>query len=219
MPTTKAPVPSKSIATTEALSVSRVLPDGCLAYRNGLHIPAGLSFDQWQRLGAQLAELAGSTQWLLGDWFAYGQAEYHGLEGYQRVKDGVYAKMAAITGLSIQRLSNAKWICSAVHFSRRREKLTPTHAEEIVGRSAAGQHDYWIDRVEKEDLTVKQLRELLRKAKAVHKTEPNDTGKLTPLAITDQYVRDLMVLVDKFTPDQKREHLANLKPLLAKLAS
>ncbi len=218
MQTTKASAPSKSIATTEALSVSRVLPDGCTAFRQGLVIPKALPLDQWERLGRQLAELAGSTQWLLGDWFAYGQETYHGVGEYQRIEHGIYAKMAALTGLSEQRLRNAKWVCSAINLSRRRDKLTPAHAEEIVGRSTPGQYDYWIDQVQKGDLTVKHLREQLRRSKSLHKPEPNDVGKVTPLAITDQYVRDILPHLATMTPEQRREHLTNLKPVLEKLS-
>lgn len=182
-------------------------------------LPAGISFDHWERLGRTLAELAGSTQWLMGDWLAYGEDHLKGEEGYKRVEHGLYTKMAQLTGLSEQRLRNAKWICTAVNLSRRRDKLTPAHAEEIVGRSTAGQFDFWIDRVQKEDLSVKHLREQLRKSTAVHKTEPNDSGKVTPLVVTDQYVRDMMAFdPDKFTPAQKREHLKNLEPVLRALA-
>lgn len=211
---------SKSIATTEALSVSRVLPDGCLAYRHGLALPSGLAFDQWEKLGRTIAELAGSSQWLLGDWLAYGHDNFHGKhDGYMRVEHGIYSKIARLTGLTEGSLRNAKWVCAAVKLSCRHDKLTFGHALEIVARASANQREFWISKVANEEMSTKVLREELRKAKSTHKPEPNDTGKVTPLAITDQYVRDLMPLVDGMTPKQRQEHLTNLRPLIAKLSA
>ncbi len=210
---------SKNTGTTEALSVSTVLPEGCTAYRQGLVLKPGLSYDEWKGVGKTISRMAGSVMWLLGDWLAYGQAAYHGLEGFKRMENDRYAMVAEDTGFSEQRLRNAKWVCSAVDLSRRRDKLTMSHAEEIVGRSAPGQFDYWIDRVVKEGIPAKKLREMLRKSKSIHKIEPNDSGVTSPLAVTDQYVRDMLSVIPKLTADQKKEHLRNLMPVIRGLSA
>jgi hypothetical protein len=224
MPTINRAAPSRNIATTTALSVSKVLPDGVVAFRNGLQLPESLPQEQWVTLGSQISELAGSALWLVGDWLAFGQ-RYHGVEGYKRLEHGIYAKVAESTGFSEQRLKNAKWVCSKVELSRRRDGLTFSAAEEIVARAAPNQIDFWIDKATtaKDDgrlPTAKNLREELRKSKAVYKQEPNDTGTTSSLAITDQYVRDMLALdPGAFKASLKQAHLRNLKPLLEKLAS
>jgi hypothetical protein len=178
-----------------------------------------LSYEEWSAIGRTLTQVAGAALWLIGDWLAFGQKQYHGLDGFKRMENERYSVVARDTGFAEGTLRNAKYICSAVNLSRRRDKLTFTHAQEIVGRAAPAQFDYWIDLVNKSDLTVKQLREALRKSKATYKSEPNDGGELTPLAITDQYCRDILVLVPNFTPTQKREHLKNLEPVLRALSA
>jgi hypothetical protein len=162
--------------------------------------------------------------WLLGDWLAYGQANYHGKEGFTRVENGLYEKIAEETGFSEQRLRNAKWVASSVNLSRRRDKLTFSVAEEIVARATPNQYEYWITKAitPGEDGRLpsqKRIREELRKSKAIYKPEPADTGTTTSLAITDQYVRDMLSLDPKsFKSALKQAHLRNLKPLLERLA-
>ena len=216
-------MPSTSIATTEVLSVSRVLPEGVVAYRNGLVLPDTLPKDQWIKIGAILTEMTASVMWLLGDWLAYGQSHYHGEEGFERIENGLYEKIAAETGFSEQRLRNAKWVASKVNLSRRRDKLTFCVAEEIVARATPNQYEYWIEKATNPGdagrlPTVKQIREDLRKAKATYKPEPHDTGTTSTLAITDQYVRDMLALEpETFKSTLKQAHLRNLKPLLERL--
>jgi hypothetical protein len=162
--------------------------------------------------------MAGAVLWLIGDWLAFGQEKYHGRDGYKRIENGIYAITAEETGFAEGTLRNAKYVCAAVNLSLRRDKLTFAHAQEIVGQTESGQFDYWSARVAHDGLTVKQLREQLRRSRSVHKDEPNDHGIVSPLAITDQYIRDLMPMVDDFTPAQAREHLANLRPLLERIS-
>ena len=210
--------------TNTALAMPRALPEGVTAYRNGLVIPPGTSHDEWLKIGTVLAGLVGSSMWLIGDWLAYGQESYRGLPGYERQQNEIYTKVAAETGFAEGTLKNAKCVCAAVNLSRRRDKLTYCQAQEIVGRTTPGQFDFWIAKAttpgpDGRFLTVKKLREELRMSKATHKPEPHDTGTTSPLLVTDQYVRDMLALNPaEFTPDQKKAHLRNLRPVLEALA-
>ena len=216
-------MPSTSIATTEVLSVSRVLPEGVVAYRNGLVIPDTLPKEEWIRIGSILTDMSASVMWLLGDWLAYGQSHYHGEEGFERIENGLYEKIAAETGLSEQTLRNAKWVASRVNLSSRLDKLTFWVAQEIAARANPNQYKYWIEKAvtTKPDGRLpsqKEIREELRKAKATYKPEPHDTGTTSTLAITDQYVRDMLALEpETFKSTLKQAHLRNLKPLLERL--
>jgi hypothetical protein len=200
-----------------AVALPTTLPEGCSIHAKGLILRPGLSVEEWRSVGRGLTKAAGSLPWLLGDWLAYGQENeaYCGERG--RLKNGIYAEIAAKTDYHEGRLRNMKCVCSRLPLSRRRDNLSFTHAEEIVVRSSPARFDYWINRVCTERLPAKKLRAELIKAKAIYSEEPNDGGKVTLLATTDQYVRDLMAAVNDMTPAQAREHLENLKPLFTRL--
>jgi hypothetical protein len=204
---------SKNTAPTEALSVSKVLPDGCVAYRNGLVLPEGLPHDEWQKIGKQITQLASASMWMIGDWLAYGQVAYKGLPGFERMENDRYSKVAADTGLAEGSLRNAKYICAAVNLSRRRDKLTFGHAQEIVGRVAPAQFDFWVDRAVSEGLSTKKLREELRKSTATHKPEPNDVGVTTDIEWLRQIERDFLHKAPKWNPAMKLEALKIIKTM------
>lgn len=196
---------SKNTDTTAALSVSRTLPDGCVAYRNGLQLPDNLTHEDWVRVGSQVTQLARASMWLIGDWLAYGQSHYHGKPGFERMANDVYAKVAEDSGFAEGTLRNAKCVCAAVNLSRRHDKLTFTHAQEIVGRAPAAQLDYWIKRAVGDGLSTRRLREELRKAKSQHRLEPNDTGTTTDIEWLRQVERDFLFKARTWNPAMKRE--------------
>lgn len=221
MPTTSLQKPSAvTRKQTDPLSVSTAqLPVGCELHRNGLTLPARLPVEEWSSIGRRVADLAGSAAWVIGDFLAYGIATYKDNIWNNRVPDGLYEKFSSQTGLSIQTLQNAKYVCSALPISRRREKLTFAHAAEIVGRAPEGQVDFWIAKAVDEGLSVKALREALRKSSAQHRDEPVDRGEPSFLEASRQYVRDYLASdPSSFTPAYRAELLRILEPVLRDLA-
>lgn len=159
-----------------------------------------------------MSEAAGATLWWIGDWLAYGDKSFptSGRSAY-----GLHVEVARITGYAEQTLHNAKCVCTALPFSRRREGLTFGHAAEIVGRADPQDHDKWIDRVLKEGLSVKALREELRADKSTVATEPGDTRAVSFLETTRQYVRDYLAAAGRsFTPAYRAELKKILGPVL-----
>lgn len=194
------------------------LPSSCAVSRLGLTLSAGLTREEWLSIGTKLGEVAGSTPWLLGDFFAYGDQFFSDAKGAKRIPDGLYAKLAEEIGMSPGTLQNAKYVCLAVPISRRREKLTFSHAQEIVGRAEPKDFDTLIDFVVTSGITVKALRERLRKATAAHTDEPNDKGTTSFLETTRQFVRDYQAAADgKFTPAYRKELMKILAPVLQDL--
>ena len=209
------------------------LPEGCRWHPRGLELRPGLSFVEWQGIGAQLFKMAGAIMWYLGDWLAYGEQEYAGNKGSKLgtglgcknangstayLPHNFYATYAEQYNLTEQTLKNAKCVCAAVNLSRRRDRLTFSHAVEIVGRSKDGQRDFWIFKVEAEGMSTKTLRAQLRLASAKYKPEPNDVGKVTILEISRQYIRDYLARRDKFSPAMKKELAKILAPVLQDLS-
>lgn len=195
-----------------------LLPPSCTATRRGLTLRPGLSREEWLGIGTKISEFAGATSWVLGDFFAYGDQYYTDKTGAKRVPDGLYAVIATEIGCSEQTLRNAKCVCAALPLSRRRDKLTFSHAVEIVGRADPKDFEKWITLVAETGLSTKALREKLRKATADHAPETNDQGTPSFLETARQFVRDYQSAAEEFTPAYRKELAKILEPVLHDLA-
>lgn len=196
-----------------------LLPTSCTATRHGLTLRPGLSREEWLGIGTRISELAGATPWVLGDFFAYGDQYYTDKSGAKRIPDGLYAIIATEIGCSEQTLRNAKCVCAALPLSRRRDKLTFSHAVEIVGRAEPKDFDKWIALVVESGLSTKALREKLRKTTAAYAPEANDQGTPSFLETARQFVRDYQSAAEEFTPAYRKELAKILEPVLRDLAS
>jgi hypothetical protein len=106
------------------------------------------------RCGRSLGTVGRACGWWLGDWVRYGNARY-----------GERYKLAAqITGYDAQTLMNMAYVASRFAGSRRREGLSFSHHAELAALSQ-GEQDRWLDTVAAEHLSVRALREALRKAR------------------------------------------------------
>ncbi|QIS10058.1 LmbU family transcriptional regulator [Nocardia arthritidis] len=112
-----------------------------------LQMPAGLNFDQWERVGCQLSEVTNSSAWWLGDWLVYGKSHYA-----DRYEAGIKA-----AGLQYQTLRNYAWVARRFEPSRRRSTLSFQHHAEVASLQPDEQ-DMWLDRADQEEWTTKKLR-------------------------------------------------------------
>lgn len=114
----------------------------------GLDIPKNQTFDQWVEMGRSLAEGQRVINWWIGDWWAFGSHRY-----------GERAKAAAegIFGREFQTLANAASVCRSFETSRRREVLSWSHHVEVAVLPPE-EADALLDRAEKNDLSVRDLR-------------------------------------------------------------
>ncbi len=85
-------------------------------------LPRPLPFEAWLAVGTQLAAVAASSAWCLGDWLAYGQAAYAGR----------YQEAIEQTGLEYQTLRNYAWVAGRFELSRRRDTLSFGHHAEVA---------------------------------------------------------------------------------------
>lgn len=171
-------------------SASTNLPDGCEELARGLVLKEDLGYDAWMAVGKRQSVEAGASSWRLGDWFAFGISHYQKTKWGDKVPDGLYAEVAAQIGTSEGALRNATWVCRALPLSRRRDKLTFGHAQEIVGRADPEDHDQWIATVVESGISIKALREMLRKSKATYAPEAGDTAEDSFLETNRQFSRD-----------------------------
>ncbi|WP_323747974.1 LmbU family transcriptional regulator [Catenulispora rubra] len=121
--------------------------------RTSLHLPPGLAWSEWRRLGRQIFVIADSSAWWLGDWLIYGQNCY----------PNRYKRAVAETSLDYQTLRNYAWVARKVPVERRREGLGFQHHAEVAGL-AAGDQDEWLSRAEEQGWTRNELRRQIRAA-------------------------------------------------------
>ncbi|MEW2571448.1 LmbU family transcriptional regulator [Streptomyces sp. NPDC057621] len=140
----------------------------------GLQIPAGLTFDDWERAGRQLSGILNSSSWWLGDWLAYGKDHY--ADRYQR---GIRA-----AGLQYQTLRNYAWVSRRFEFHRRRAALSFQHHAELASMPVDEQ-DLWLDRAERMKWTTKQLRNAIRAEREGDSLRKEETGATRRLAVPD----------------------------------
>jgi hypothetical protein len=106
---------------------------------------------EWLRHGRWLGSLGRAVGWWIGDWLRYGNASYG-----ER-----YTAAARITGYDRQTLMNMVYVASRIDISRRREILSFSHHAEVASLRAAEQ-EQWLERAEREGLSVRSLREAVR---------------------------------------------------------
>jgi hypothetical protein len=126
-----------------------------------LHIPAGLSFEDWSQAGRQLSSIVDSSAWWLGDWLVFGKTNY----------SDCYQLAIQRAGLRYQTLRNYAWVARRFPVSRRRAKLTFQHHAEIASLPIDEQ-DRLLDQAEREMWTTKQLRVAIRQGRDEEISEP-----------------------------------------------
>jgi hypothetical protein len=111
-----------------------------------------LTVVEWLRQGGFLGSVARATGWWIGDWVRYGNASY----------GEKYEVAARVTGYDVQTLMNMAYVASRFEISRRREKLSFSHHAELAALPPDEQ-ERWLDRAERNGLSVCGLREELRR--------------------------------------------------------
>jgi len=128
-----------------------LMPAGCELVKTGLQIQGHLLFDQWNEIGDNLRKVESGVMWWLGDWLNYGEMEFG--EKYSQVLDQ--------TDYSYGTLRNASWVASKVAFVIRNDKLSFSHHAQVADLPEAEQKK-WLGRAEKENWSVKELREAIK---------------------------------------------------------
>jgi hypothetical protein len=116
------------------------------------HPDPSLSMRQWVLDGQRLGAIGRGVNWWLGDWLRFGNAKFG-----ER-----YVRAARITGYDVQTLMNFVYVASRFEPCRRNEKLSFSHHAELAALEPDDQ-DQWLERAETERLSVRDLREELRR--------------------------------------------------------
>jgi N6-adenosine-specific RNA methylase IME4 len=136
-----------------------------------LDLPAGLSFEEWQRCGGLLGQVGRSVQWWIGDWVNYGEAQY----------GEKYAQALDATGLEYQAVANMAWVARQFEFSLRKENLSWSH-HHFVAALPPDERQRWLDKAEVEQWSAHELRRRVKEAKALPPPAP-PTGTYRTIVI------------------------------------
>jgi hypothetical protein len=108
---------------------------------------------EWAEQGRRLGVIGRSAGWWIGDWLRYGNAKFG-----ER-----YVRASRITGYDVQTLMNMVYVASRFDPSRRRENLSWSHHAEVAAAQDPAEQDRWLDHAESERLSVRCLREEMRR--------------------------------------------------------
>lgn len=120
----------------------------------GLHFPSFLTYEEWERAGQNVARIASSSAWFIGDWVACGQSRYE-----SRYRDAIEA-----VGLDYQTIRNYAWVARRFDLERRRESLSFQHHAEVASLELKDQ-DHWLALAEKLSWSRNQLRREVRSSR------------------------------------------------------
>jgi len=134
-----------SVVTTYPDVLPDALPE---ATSISLSLPESMTFEQWEEVGAELANRARKLNWWIGDWWAAGHHRY-----------GERARLAArgLFGKEFKTLANIASVCRAFEPSRRREGLSWSHHAEAAALSPNAA-DMLLDLAERDRLSKAQVR-------------------------------------------------------------
>jgi hypothetical protein len=122
---------------------------------------ADLELPAWAEAGRRLGAIGRGVGWWIGDWLRYGNRRFG--ERYARAK--------RITGYDVQTLMNMTYVASRFESSRRRGSLSFSHHAELAALDQPAQ-ERWLDRAEAERLSVRCLREELRRERRELERDP-----------------------------------------------
>lgn len=146
-----------------------------------------LELGDWVEQGRRLGVIGRTVNWWIGDWLRYGNMKFG-----QR-----YSRASRITGYDAQTLMNIVYVASAYKPSQRRGKLSFSHHAELAALPS-DERESWLDLAERNRLSVRCLREELRRARrATALAGAADAGTLVELESEPAKRRAQKVTVDE----------------------
>ncbi len=182
------------IRKSDAPPLLTTLPK-CSASLVGLRFDEEISFEEWLAVGRQLVLLSESVQWLIGDWINWGHDRWEQLRYKVALESLPYAYGS---------LANMSYVAQRIEFSRRREKLSFAHHQEVAMLDRKKQSEF-LTRAEKEQWSRADLREAIRKSEAEFPPEKPVKMDMGPYAHATKLHLWLVSQNLESWPDDQRE--------------
>jgi hypothetical protein len=153
----------------------------------GLRLGGDVGFEQWRAIGRKLGTLNVAAAWATADWIVYGArfAKYG-----ERYTDAVEA-----THLEEGTLRNYAMVARRFPIERRRPHLSIHHHAVVLALPPTDQ-DEWLQRAERERLSVNELRRRVRDERALGPAPPAAARMDTSDPVTDRTVPARLTCLD-----------------------
>jgi hypothetical protein len=168
----------------------------------GWQPPDDMTRVEWEQVGRSIQQADKMMGWVIGDWLANGERQW----------GEMYIEAMELTGLSVERLRQLKWVATSVQLSFRKDNLSITHHEQIAKfRDDPEKQSHWLQQAEVSGWSVRELREAIQESerpKYEPPTQPARRYEPLPLPKENPY-RSLADIpkeeVDTFIPDREEE--------------
>jgi len=127
------------------------LPSQIKINASALSLPEKLSFEEWKSVGEKLCLAENSVQWWIGDWLNYGEKNYG-----EKYKEAVEK-----TNKEYKTLYNYKYISSQIKPEDRNLNISWS-GNALVAPLEPHQQKEWLDKAEKNDWSVSELRKAIQ---------------------------------------------------------
>lgn len=129
--------------------------------KTGVYVVKPAKFDEWFAVFDWCQQASGAIQFWLGDLLEYGEKNY----------GEKYTQALETTGYAAQTLMNATYVARNVHKSVRNDNLSFAHHAEVAPLDPPEQQR-WLKKAEDEQLTRQELRDSIRKERAIEAGKP-----------------------------------------------
>lgn len=178
------PVKSKKKMTDKLVKIDQklIVPEKCTFTKTSLILDESISDEDYLKVGKFLTKVKKSLMWWIGDWCAFGEFN----ENFYFT--GIMLEIRS--RYSDKSIHNATWVCNKIEPSRRREQLDIGHHADVASLEPEEQ-DYWLERAEKENLSVMKLRRLIKREKLLAESkEYEQEAIVTDYGLNSYYYLD-----------------------------
>ena len=153
--------------------------------RTGIRFHAELTFDEWNAIGQQLAPVAKSIGFIVGDWLNYGRARF----------GEKYVEAIKLTGLARETLKVYSHVARSINSLSRNNELDWTHHKVVAKIKDPEEQRRWLDLAASDRMSVKRLRKSINAGRHLTPEEANqddapaDRGQVTYLASLNELRR------------------------------
>ena len=141
----------------------------------GYTLPESLSFEEWAAEGPVLVTMARASMWWLGDWLAWGEHRF----------GEKYAQAVETTGLAVQTLKNAQWVCDRIPARDRLAAVPFSHHRAVASLEPPARRDL-LARAATEGLSEFEVRRKVREIKAAAAEGSGATGPDAPGGVSER---------------------------------
>lgn len=135
----------------------------CTLDPTGLHMPDGLGFDDWAKVGSSMRGVSRALLWWIGDWLNYGVKAYGD-------KRALAVDHAHSLGMGSEAVRQAMWVSEQV--VTRVTTLSWAHHREVAALEPKRQA-HWLTKADAEGWSVAELRQAIRADAGNLRHEPN----------------------------------------------